>query len=80
MTDTPETRAVRAILGSDHRDPGCDAAFEVFDEYCEAVERGDPVEEHFAMFLTHIRNCADCREDADGLLAALRAQKESRPR
>ncbi len=61
---------IERLLGSDDRDPGCDAAFAVLDRYVEAVRRGDDVEGSFAGFLTHIRNCAACREDAEGLLAA----------
>jgi hypothetical protein len=30
--------------------------------------------DRFAAFLTHIANCTACREDTEGLLAALRDQ------
>ena len=33
---------LRKLLGTTSRDPGCDGAFAVFDEYCDAVRRGDP--------------------------------------
>lgn len=72
MTDTP----LRALLGSDDRDSGCDGAFEVVDQYCEAVDRGEPVADRFKEFLAHIANCAACREDSEGLLAALRDQEK----
>jgi hypothetical protein len=66
MSDTPLER----LLGTDARDPGCEAAFAVLDEYVDAIRRGDDVRESFAGLLTHIRNCPACREDAEGLLAA----------
>jgi hypothetical protein len=59
------------LLGSGGRDPGCERAFEQFDQYCDAMRRGEPVAERFADFLTHLGNCADCREDAEGLVALL---------
>ena len=38
MTDQPLER----LLGTAARDPGCDGAFEVLDQYVEAVRRGVP--------------------------------------
>ena len=67
MTDP----SLRRLLGSGGRDPGCERAFEVFDQYCEALRRGEDVSHRFAEFVTHIGNCAACREDTEGLLAAL---------
>jgi len=60
------------LLGHTGRDPGCDAGFEQFHRYCDAVLRGEDVEREFPEFINHLRNCAACREDAEGLLAALR--------
>ena len=69
------SRDLHDLLGSDERDPGCDDAFEQFDEYCDAVLRGEAVAARFTEFLTHLANCTTCREDADSLLAALREQQ-----
>ncbi len=66
---------VGRLLGSSHADPGCDQAGELMDTYCEAVSRGDPVSDQYAEFLTHMRNCAACREDMEGLLAFLKGQE-----
>lgn len=68
------------LFGSDDPDPGCDRSGDLMDEYCELVHRGDPVSDRFAEFLTHIANCTACREDTEGLLAALREQDDSDPR
>ena len=54
----------------------CEAAFEEFDRYCDAALRGEDVERGFPEFMNHVRNCAACREDAEGLLAALRGMME----
>jgi hypothetical protein len=63
--------ALERLLGHPERDPGCEAAFEQFDRYCDAVRRGADAAREFPVFIAHIRNCAACREDTEGLLAAL---------
>ena len=63
---------LEGLLGHTGRDPGCDAAFEQFDRYCDACLRGKDVEQEFPEFVNHLRNCPGCREDAEGLLLALR--------
>ena len=63
---------LRRLLGTADHDPGCDAGLDVIDVYCEAVLRGDVDPDRFREFLTHLGNCATCREDTDSLLAVLR--------
>ena len=63
------------ILGVGGRDPGCDAGLDFIVEYCDIVARGEVVPERFADFLTHLGNCRACREDTEGLLAAVREQE-----
>jgi hypothetical protein len=72
MNQTPMDR----LLGTDERDPGCDAAFELMDQYCEAVRRGEEAARLFPGVATHIHNCTTCREDTEALLAALEAIEE----
>lgn len=67
MTHDP----LEPLLGSPGPDPGCDTTFEQLDRYCDAVRRGVDVTREFPEFVTHLRNCAACREDTEGLLAAL---------
>lgn len=62
---------IEKLLGTVDRDPGCDAAFEVLDQYVEAVRRGEDPRLRYPEFVTHIRHCAACREDTEGLLATL---------
>jgi hypothetical protein len=60
-----------ALLGAGGYDPGCDATFEQLHRYCEAVLRGADVTHEFPDVVIHLRNCPACREDTEGLLAAL---------
>jgi hypothetical protein len=62
---------LRELLGTPRRDPGCKAAFEVMDRYVEAILRGENVEQVFPEVVAHVGNCTACREDIEGLLAAL---------
>jgi len=65
------------LLGSAFRDCGCDAGFEVLDQYVEALLRGEDVARLFPEITAHLAGCAACREDTEGLIAALRG--EARP-
>jgi hypothetical protein len=68
MSDTP----LRRLLGTGDPDAGCEHGFEQLDQYCDAALRGDDVSVRFADIVAHIGNCAACREDTEGLIAALR--------
>lgn len=68
---------LRKLLGSDDPDPGCEDSGELMDAYCELVSRGEPLSADFAGFLTHLANCAACREDTEGLLAMLLEQERT---
>lgn len=69
MTDP---RFLSRALGIDAPDPGCEGAFDVLDQYVEAALRGEDTTATFAQAITHVQNCPACREDTEGLLAALR--------
>jgi hypothetical protein len=64
-------RLLDSLLGSRDPDPGCEGAFELLDQYAEAVRRGANPSLHYPEIVAHLHNCAACREDAEGLLAAL---------
>lgn len=74
MTRDPLER----LLGSGERDSGCEAAFAQFDRFCDAVLGGRDVAREFPDIVTHIANCDACREDTEGLLAALRQLAEEK--
>ena len=61
------------LLGRGERDPGCEACFEVLDQYAEAVLRGEDAARLFPQVAAHLAGCPACREDTEGMLAALRA-------
>lgn len=61
------------LLGSSHRDAGCDAGFEVLDQFAEAVIRGDDVARLFPEVVAHLLGCVACKEDTEGLIASLRS-------
>ena len=61
------------LLGSGHRDAGCDAGFEVLDQFAEAVLRGEDVARLFPGVVAHLVGCVACKEDTEGLIASLRA-------
>jgi predicted anti-sigma-YlaC factor YlaD len=71
MTNRPLDR----LLGTSDHDPGCEAAFEVMDQYVDAVLQGGDVRRMYAAVVAHLENCAACREDTEGLLAAIRQLK-----
>jgi hypothetical protein len=60
------------LLGSDAADPGCEGAFDVLDQYAEAVLRGEDTAATYSQAIIHVQNCPACREDTEWLLAALR--------
>ena len=62
------------LLGGTARDPGCEACFELLDAYAEAVLRGDDTSRLFPEVVAHLAGCLACREDTEGLLAALRLE------
>jgi len=65
----------RRLLGSGFRDPGCEACFEVLEQYAEAVTRGEEAAKRFPEVVAHLMGCDACREDAEGLIAAIRAER-----
>ena len=68
---------VDRLLGGGDRDPGCEACFEILDQYAEAALRGEDAEKLFPQITAHLAGCPACREDTEGLIAALRRQGPS---
>jgi hypothetical protein len=66
------SRLLQRLLGTSARDPGCEAGFEVLDQYVDAVLRGEDATTLFPEVAAHLQNCDACREDTEGLIAALR--------
>jgi hypothetical protein len=55
-------------------DAGCDAGAAIMDQYVELELRGEDPAARFPGTAIHLRACADCRADHDGLLEATRLQ------
>ena len=72
--------SLRDLLETDDNDGGCDAGFDVLDQYVEALHRGEDVAHRFAGVIAHIAHCDACREDTASLLAALQDIEETPPR
>jgi hypothetical protein len=68
-----KSRLLEQLLATYHPDPGCEACFEVLDQYAEAVLRGEDAASLYPEMTIHLRQCDACREDTEGLLAALRS-------
>ena len=62
------------LLGDRLRDPGCDACFEVLEQYVEAAIKGEDLRRRFPEVVAHVESCAACREDTEGLLAIIRLE------
>ena len=71
MSDDSKNLRVR-LLGASGRDAGCEAGFEMVELYVEAVVRGDDAQHQFPEIAVHMAGCAACREDIEGIIAALR--------
>ena len=68
MTDGPD---VHALLGHPGPDPGCVACFDVMDQVAESQAAGEDWAARLPAVAHHVRDCAACREDLDGLRRAL---------
>lgn len=70
---------IQRLLGHSGRDPGCDACFEAMDEYAELRAGGEDAAGRLPEVAAHLRDCAACREDVDGLEALLRDERRPAP-
>jgi hypothetical protein len=60
------------LLRAQDGDAGCDAGIPIMDEYVEIELRGEDPRERFPGTAIHLRTCAGCRADHDGVLEAAR--------
>lgn len=60
-----------AFLRTDPRDGGCGPAMELLHVYVElALTDRDEARERYPSIAAHLRRCAPCRQDFEGLLIA----------
>jgi hypothetical protein len=72
--------ALERFLRTDPADVGCEQALRMLDVYVELILDGpsaDPLAEagrHYPGVAAHLLACGPCRDDYDGLLAAMQAE------
>ena len=66
-------RMARNILTAHPDEIGCDECFEQLDRFVEMTLAGKNAAEAMPLMQDHLERCADCREEFEALLAALRA-------
>ena len=66
------SRIINTLLGDAHPDPGCDEVMSRLAVWAEQARAGLDVAANLPELATHLKNCAACREDAEGLIATLR--------
>jgi hypothetical protein len=76
MTDL---RRLDELLQAQDGDAGCDAGVPIMDEYVELELRGEDPSARFPGTAIHLRGCAGCRADHDGLLEAARRFGDAEP-
>jgi len=59
------------FLRTHPRDVGCAEAMRVLHIYADLVAAGEPAERRYPGLAAHLRSGGPCREDFDGLLAAI---------
>ena len=64
---------VQEILSTHPDEVGCIECFEQVDSFVEMVLAGKNAAEAMPLVQDHLDRCADCREEFEALLAALRA-------
>lgn len=64
--------ALDRFLTTDPADAGCDQTIELLHAYVELVAAREDPERRYPGIAAHLRSCAPCYEDFQGLLAAVR--------
>ena len=65
---------IERILGPKGPEIGCDACFDVLDEFVELELRGEDAEAHVPGMRVHLEGCPACREEHESLRALLAAE------
>jgi hypothetical protein len=67
--------SLEEMLQADPADPGCEAGFEIIDQYVELELAGGDAAAQFPGLAAHLRSCPACRLDHEGILDAARAER-----
>jgi hypothetical protein len=76
MTDK---HRIDELLRAQDGDAGCDAGTPIMDQYVEMELRGEDPSSRFPGTTIHLRVCAGCRADHDGVLETARALGDIKP-
>ena len=68
---------VREILATTPDEIGCDECFDQLDRFVELELAGRSAAEALPLIQKHLEHCANCREEFEALLAALRGVASS---
>lgn len=71
-----EPNALERFLTTDPEDPGCAKALEMLDAYVDTLLAGGDPAARFPDIAAHLRDCGPCAEDFEGLVAAVRRDRE----
>lgn len=74
MTEHPTDAVVRAMLGPDGPELGCDECFDHLDRYVEVELQGGDAEAAVPGMTAHLVGCPACREDHESLRALVSAE------
>lgn len=67
--------SLEELLRANPADLGCEAGFEVIDQYVELELAGGDAAAQFPGLAAHLRSCRGCQLDHDGILDAARAEQ-----
>ena len=67
------------LLRADPADHGCDVVAPLFGPYVEMQLSGHDPADRFPEVTIHLRGCAACREDIEGLIATVKELGSARP-
>ncbi len=68
---------VQMVAATQPVEIGCDECFEQLDRFAELTRDGQSAADVLPLVQQHLERCADCREEFEGLLAALTANMGS---
>jgi anti-sigma factor RsiW len=75
MTDHRTDPVVRALLGPDAPELGCDDCFDQLDQYVDVELAGGDAEAAVPGMAAHLAGCPACREDHESLRAMVSAEQ-----
>ena len=71
MSERPDSRVLRRLLGPAGPEVGCDECFDRIDEYVEIQLAGGDPARYAPAVAAHLGGCPTCREDWQSLLTYL---------